>query len=253
MDQWRPLFVGVDYTLGKVTTPRPLRIHVVRVDLTEPTIQFKVTPSNGEAPGEASSMTTSQFLESQDCQIAINGSMFEPAQRTSGKPMEILGWAVSDGEEYSAVAKNLHSIGIDKKKNVYFGRPAITNEVPIQHGLGGLWMVLEDGELTKDKERNFDPRSIIGVSKDNKYLFLVVIDGRQPGYSEGVHPVEAGRMMKELGAWNALNLDGGGSSTLVVENKIGMGVVVNRPCSPYVKGIQRPVANHFGVIAQRID
>jgi len=252
-NQWRPLFLGVEYTFGDVALPRKLKIHAVRIDLTEPTIKFKVTPSNGSAPGEASSQTTSQFLESQKCQVAINGSMFEPAQRFSGKPMEILGWSVSNGVEYSKIAKNLHSIGIDKDNNISYGRPAVTNSGEVQHGLGGLWMVLQDGELTNDKERKLDPRTIIGSSKDSKYLFLVVIDGRQPGFSEGVHPVEAGRIMKELGAWNALNLDGGGSSTLVVENQIGMGVVVNRPCSPFLKGIQRPVANHFGVIAKEIS
>jgi len=55
-------------------------------------------------------------------------------------------------------------------------------------------------------------------------LLLVTVDGRQPGVSEGVTLVEGARLMRSLGAVDALNLDGGGSSAMVVA-----GAVVNKP------------------------
>jgi hypothetical protein len=67
------------------------------------------------------------------------------------------------------------------------------------------------------------PRTLAGVRADGKVL-LVTVDGRRPGWSTGMTLPEAARLMRSLGARDALNLDGGGSSTMTVR-----GEVVNRP------------------------
>lgn len=69
------------------------------------------------------------------------------------------------------------------------------------------------------------PRSAIAQRKDGIVLFLVV-DGRQAGYSLGIDMVEMTKILQNYGAYNASNLDGGGSSVLVVE-----GSVYNEPCA----------------------
>jgi exopolysaccharide biosynthesis protein len=76
---------------------------------------------------------------------------------------------------------------------------------------------------------------------DTGELLLVVIDGRRPGYSVGATLPEAARVMQSLGARDALNLDGGGSSAMVVRGR-----VVNRPSDP---GGERAVGD--GVFAAR--
>jgi hypothetical protein len=68
-----------------------------------------------------------------------------------------------------------------------------------------------------------NPRTLAGVT-DTGALLLVTVDGRRPGYSVGVSLPEAARLMKSLGARDALNLDGGGSTTMVFGGR-----VVNRP------------------------
>ena len=67
------------------------------------------------------------------------------------------------------------------------------------------------------------PRTLAGV-RPNGDLLLVTIDGRAPGFSVGVTLGEAARVMRRLGARDALNLDGGGSTTMTVDDR-----VVNRP------------------------
>lgn len=69
-----------------------------------------------------------------------------------------------------------------------------------------------------------NPRSVLGMDNRGR-LLLVAIDGRQPGYGEGVGIDEEARLMRRLGAVEALNLDGGGS-TVMVTNRAG---IVNRP------------------------
>jgi hypothetical protein len=68
------------------------------------------------------------------------------------------------------------------------------------------------------------PRTAVGWSADPPRLFWVVVDGRQAGYSAGMTLDELAALMLRLGAREALNLDGGGSSALVVR-----GMVRNRP------------------------
>src|ERR687898_1240462 len=79
-----------------------------------------------------------------------------------------------------------------------------------------------------------NPRTLAGLRADGK-LLLVTVDGRRPGWSTGMTLAEAARLMRSLGALDALNLGGGGSTTMTVR-----GQVVNRPSDP---GGERRVSN----------
>ena len=76
---------------------------------------------------------------------------------------------------------------------------------------------------------------------------LMIVDGRQPNYSEGITLSELAELMREFGAYHALNLDGGGSSTLVVAGVDGQPRVLNSPIHTRIPGRERPVATHLGV------
>lgn len=78
------------------------------------------------------------------------------------------------------------------------------------------------------------PRSAVGVNKDSTKLFFVAVDGRQPSLSIGMSLTELATYMKRIGCYNALNLDGGGSTAMVVR-----GQVVNSPSD----GSERAVGN----------
>ena len=84
-----------------------------------------------------------------------------------------------------------------------------------------------------------NPRTLAGVRRDGRIL-LVTIDGRRPGWSAGVTLPEAARVMRALGARDALNLDGGGSTTMTVR-----GEVVNLPSDP---AGERPVSDGVFVL-----
>lgn len=104
--------------------------------------------------------------------------------------------------------------------------------------LGGGARLLEEGEVAVPDgchvgSCHADPRTGIGVQDDGR-LLLVVVDGRRPTRSIGLTTRAFARLMRRLGAKHAVNLDGGGSSTMVVE-----GEVVNRPSD----GHERPIGN----------
>jgi hypothetical protein len=119
-------------------------------------------------------------------------------------------------------------------------------------GLGGRGdrpgtVLVENGEsrgLTAQVEpTRRHPRTAAGVSRDGETLVLVVVDGRRPGWSIGVTLPELASLLLAAGAWNAVNLDGGGSSAMWHREPGGMGRILNRPSD----GRVRPVANHLGV------
>lgn len=93
----------------------------------------------------------------------------------------------------------------------------------------GSWLVKDGKVVIKEKDKwvglttNRDPRTAIGI-KANGTLIAVVVDGRQPGYSEGMTGRELGEFMISEGAINAAMLDGGASSTMIFNNS-----VVNKP------------------------
>ncbi len=91
--------------------------------------------------------------------------------------------------------------------------------------------------------------SCIALDESGRTLILVVVDGRQAGYSEGVSMPELADIVIEHGGYTALNLDGGGSSALVIEDDTGNPVVLNAPIHNHVPYLERPVANHLGIYA----
>ncbi|MFH2032379.1 MAG: phosphodiester glycosidase family protein [Bacteroidota bacterium] len=85
------------------------------------------------------------------------------------------------------------------------------------------------------------PRTAVGYNQDKTKLFLVTVDGRQTT-SVGMSLPELADFMLSIGCYTAVNLDGGGSTTMVVRNKI-----VNSPSDP---GGERRVANSLMVVAK---
>ena len=108
---------------------------------------------------------------------------------------------------------------------------------------------LNNGRLAPAPGGEAQPRTAVGIGNNDKLLILVVVDGRQPGYSQGVTLAELAQILKDNGAYHAINLDGGGSSTLVVEGAMSRPKVLNSPVNHRLPGMQRAVGNHLGIYA----
>ncbi|HEY0643862.1 MAG TPA: phosphodiester glycosidase family protein [Nocardioides sp.] len=96
--------------------------------------------------------------------------------------------------------------------------------------LDGIDDVEVDTNFGNHSIQGDQPRTAIGVIEDN-HLVLVVVDGRDTGYSAGASMTELATLMQGLGAVTAYNIDGGGSSTMFFD-----GEVVNRPSNGGERG-----------------
>src|SRR5262249_14610176 len=97
------------------------------------------------------------------------------------------------------------------------------------------------------------PRMIYGLSQDRSRLFLMSIDGRQPGYSEGAKDEESAWWAMQVGMWDAINMDGGGSAAMYTTDTNGAPVALNHSSYVATYGRERYVGSHLGVYARRLS
>ena len=162
-------------------------------------------------------------------------------------------WLLAAGAEYEAIEQ----IALGDTVQLFCRlSPA---HAKLTEAISGGPRILRDGEVSIEVEqerlsRSFadkrHPRTAIGYSQDEQVLFLIAVDGRQPGYSVGMSLPELAEFMRtrlaefshaKANAYQGLNLDGGGSTTMVVSEQ-----VVNKPSDPTG---ERPVVNALLVVA----
>lgn len=251
------LYEGVIYRREVRLVPRPMVVHTVRIDTREKGVSFLVTPpdSDGERPLYA--RTTSQFLEEFGLQIAINGDGFTPWWSHGvvdyypqvGDPVTPFGFAASEGKVYWN-GENMGDIGIEPTLYISRRNALSFNRRPnnVYSAISGDRMLIEKGETLDGLDDSLrDPRTAIGLNRNGRYLYIVLVDGRQPGYSEGATFVELAGILKEQGAWVGMAMDGGGSSTLAVEGEDGLPRILNTPIDNLVPGRERAIGNHLGI------
>jgi hypothetical protein len=120
---------------------------------------------------------------------------------------------------------------------------------PLKEAVGGMPRLVRDGRVSVETDIDGGagfanvrhPRTAVGFSADSTRLWLVTVDGRQPNYSDGMTLYELADLLIDLGVYQGVNLDGGGSTTMVVR-----GEVVNRPSD--AQG-ERSVSNALLVIS----
>ena len=244
---------GVTYERVVFTRPRPIVGHIVRIDL-EKHNRFVLTPPVQTAEGlKYPAGTTTQALRAMDADLTINGSYLLPAHDNGlldyapheGDVVEVIGTVVRDGQSFGIDKKNWPAICVDGSGGVRIGEIDDTTQLALS---GNRWLVRDGGVMPMRQEEDYPTgRTAVGLSADGRYLTFVVIDGKQPRYSEGMSMTELAELMAQNGIHNAINLDGGGSSTLAYRDADGRVRLLSRPCHTSIPGRQRPVANHLGL------
>lgn len=264
-------YPGIKHQSFTVTQPRPNVINAMRVDLANPDIRLHAT---GKAANWGTTMpntgwpfvidlsafticterkTTSAYLTGQrnagrNMVAAINASGWQPfaelgIHQNSYPYADNLGLLISEGIVVSPPRNNYTSLVFYKDSTADFiAANATTDTSNMLTVVTGGSPILVNGSTTGDTALH--PRTGTGLSKDRHILFLVTIDGRQSGYSEGATTRELGEWLRYLGAWSGLNMDGGGSTTMVLRNPQSRSIqVLNSPSD----GSQRKNGSNLGI------
>ncbi len=242
---WEPYLPGIVLAEYRLEDP-PQRLYFARVDLKRPDISVITTPPNGERPLEVDGMRTTTFLRRSGADLAVNASQFRPVEQDEFAPKDVAGVAVYEGRQYSPDEGAQDVIAFTGDGRAVIGAD-IAGIDGVRTAVAGRPIVLDDGAV-----RSFGParhpRTGVGVSADGRTLYIVVAEGRMGSRSIGLTLSEVGLWLRLLGARDGLNLDGGGSSTLVVRDAAGEAVRVNRTVHNPILGNERVVANHLGIV-----
>jgi exopolysaccharide biosynthesis protein len=240
-----PLYLGVDTETATVpsnptTTGGPAtvsRAYVMRIDLSAPGVSLTTTEHSG--PLNTTAETISQFAIRKKVRIAINANFFAPCCNPVAEPKTIIGLLVSNGK----VVSKPTSDPTQSEAVLAFGRnnSALIAQAPqiklpfVFNAVAGSAIVVQNGKDVSAKSPNEgdpanpNPRTLVGLSDRGRYLYLVAIDGRLPGYSTGTTNAQSAALMLAVGATDAVNLDGGGSTEMVRADVVGQPYIVNTP------------------------
>jgi hypothetical protein len=261
---WVPIFKGIDLASGQqaaVTAgERNHKVLCLRIDLTDPDIVLFTTPKCTNCGSfETTSDFTSDFLEQHGLQVAVNGGFYTsssgPSDSALGTPEDVYGLAICTG----AVVSAANSPGYDASllfttNNQAFYLPSnspATNTSGIYTAISGNIALLLNGvNLRSATPNDLDPRTALGLSQDRHYLYLMTIDGRQSNWSDGADFYSTGEWLKRFGASDGINVDGGGSTTMVMGNCQGGAVRLNRSSFVYAYSRERNIGHNFGVRAR---
>ena len=263
---WVPLFKGVDFSVSTNTSTggdfsNLQVVHSFRVNLTDPDIRLFTTPRiSNYAAGvrETGGLTVTDFLKTYQLQAAINANFFYPQSYylPAGTPMDAYGLAISEGVVVSA------QDGSDYAASILFDINNQATVIPtnwppasangIYTAVSGNYPLVVAGRnvVNRSAAREVDPRTVFGLSQDRHFLYLLGIDGRQPGYSDGANDYESAAWLLLLGAYDGINVDGGGSTTLVIEDSTGAPIRLNKSSAVADSGRERTVGSHLGVFAK---
>jgi hypothetical protein len=251
------LFEGVTYIRDPRRTPRPLILHIVRIDLNAPGIRLLVTPGDTRRNPPLKARTTSQFLKEYGLQVAMNGDYFFPFRSRHpmdyyphvGDPVYVQGRAASQGAFYGIGKPEFPTLYLSKDNRLRFLYP----DGPVWQAISGMCLLVSEGQESVPfrEEGTPQPSTAVALDKEGRHLLLFVASGRQPNYSEGVTRRELARLILEYGGYTAMELDGGGSETLAIEGPDGQPQLLNTPMDGWIPGRERAVANHLGIYARR--
>jgi hypothetical protein len=273
---WVPIFQGIDQATGtnNATTTVALAVNALRIDLHDPDIRLMLTPplTNNYVPNQRETLmrTPSEFLVEHDLQVAINAVYFDPAgySNPSGTPAWLTGVAISEGRLVSEQAGTIDSESAmlfttnNQATFVALNSPPASTE-GIFTAFSGLYPLVTDGVNISFAYTNVggtihqrQPRTAFGLSQDGRYLILITIDGRQNDFSDGALDWETAEFLLLFGAWNGMNMDGGGSTCMVKASYCGDPIDINQNSFQFAvgrPGSQRPIGCSFGVRARPLS
>jgi exopolysaccharide biosynthesis protein len=260
---WVPIYQGVELTSGQQVpqtgTEKTHQVLCLRVDLTAAGIELFTTPHCTNCTLETTADFTSDFLQQNRLQVAVNGAFYSSSSGPSDSPLgtaeDVYGLAISRGVQVSSANNATYAATLLFTTNnqaffVPVNNPG-TNTAGIYTAVSGNYSLLINGvNVGAANANDLDPRTALGLSADRRYLFLMTIDGRQTGWSDGADFYNTGEWLKRFGASDGINVDGGGSTTMVMADCQGGAVRLNRSSFVAAYGRERNNGHNFGVIAR---
>lgn len=248
-------FSGIAIFSETRTNP-PQRFFVAEIDLRNPKVRLHVAPGgadpDGPGPWETTLMQPTKIAAREKFDLVVNGDFYEvPRALEAGSNVvyRVAGWAaangpaVSSGKIWSAHTNARPCLAVNRAGRVSIRRVSQPNKDDWEVVAGNV-MVVRQGQTVAHDNKVRHPRTVVGLNRDATRMIVLVVDGRKPGVALGMNYAELAAEMLRFGCYDALNLDGGGSSVLAVRDpEKDEFKILNAPTD----GHERAVANVLGI------
>jgi exopolysaccharide biosynthesis protein len=285
---WTPLFKGIEHAVGTnfgatiftnngvvYTNSRQQSVHCLRVDLSDPDVQlFPTPPATNLVIGsvETKTISISNFVKRYGVQVATVANFYNSVQGSDPSledlNCQVFGLSICTGKVVSIPdtgpdSNNRYaSLLFTTNKEVSLiisNTPPGTNTDGIYTAVTGYYPVLTNNVILNSvllntiypdpTVHNSQPRTVFGLSDDRRYFYMMIIDGRQPGYSDGANDEEMGLWLLQFGASDGVSMDGGGSAAMYYADCVGNPRPLGHSSYIPLRGRERITGSQLGVFA----
>ena len=248
-DTWEWIIPGVQH-LHRVTAT-PWEIHVIKADLTNPRVRVRAIIKNDNDYPDAGE-TTSSMAQRYRAVAAINTDYFCAVQSACPNVWHCpQGYTVTEGLNQlppgysSPINPSRTTFQISQPQDQVLIDVVASPQAWWHNVTAGGPRTVRNGVVSVESEPDIpdqvsrQPRTGCAISADGGTLIVATVDGRQPGWSVGMTAAELAGLLIEMGGYQGMSFDGGGSTTMVIN-----GSVANRPSD----GSERKVAAALAII-----
>lgn len=200
-------------------TGMAMKAFIFEVDLSNPKISIEVSTPFNQPNFRMQEMTrqaTYEDRENHKVWAGINADFYNMA---TGSPQGVVH---KEGVVIKSTVQDAINtfFAINSEKKAVIGDQELYSNIKsdLVEAVGGRVILVEDGNLSKQTDAALEPRTAIGVSEDGTKVYMLAVDGRNFHYSNGMNYEDLGKILKVLGSYDAINLDGGGSTTFFIRN-----------------------------------
>jgi hypothetical protein len=234
--------------------PRPLRTHFLKISLKTKELEVATLSGedpDGDGPAESQLVKPEDLFRKYHAIAAVNANAFAGlsgdkgtvSKWIEGLPVDIHGMTVSQGKTISPIENNRTPFWLDPMQRPHIGNPAAGSSVAEAVSDWFSPLLVNSRIIPDSLDHVLHPRTALCFDDIGDWLLLVVVDGRQPGFSEGVSLYELAKILQSQGCSQSINMDGGGSSILLIQEPNKEMRTVNSPSDK----THRPVPVMLGV------
>ena len=246
---WRSLSPGIE--AADIHNPqRPLIVHIVKIDLLNPAVSVITSEAalfknnRGRLRGE----TTRDFALRHNTIVAFNAAPFKTGSLLFSMYRTIVGIHITDFRRMSMPHERYGALLFyaDKTARIIDAQTEDLLLENVRHAVGGFWTILRNGTVLPQKLHRRDSRTAVGIADNGRTLFVVAVEGENKRKSHGLSFEETARLMQKLGADDALQLDGGSSSSLILQENGKQHIAAPMSCW----NIHIRVASNVGIVIE---
>ncbi len=204
---------AIQYYSYKNTYPnQKLQYHILTIPLDDPSLKIISTPANVD--NTITGQTTFDFSKQNDVVVAMNATPFSYSKLRLSSERTIVGLYITEGNVISSGLQKYAALCFEKDNKAFIVNSQIDPRISdAWYAFGGFWTILEDDIIYEFKDIK-DARTAVGINSDGTRLYVLVVEKNNK--SLGLNYMECAEILKNNGAVKAMQLDGGGSSSLIL-------------------------------------